>query len=539
MKIPGTWLLAIPLIACLASCAGDNAPATPAAKPLDESPAGTGATSPAGIAWFPGTVDEAFAAAREQDKPIFLYFGAEWCPYCKELQATVFRRDRFIELSRQFVAINLGVDNTDSISDGDRFNVYGLPTVIVFNAAGEELTRIAGGIDSEQYAGVLELSLNAIRPVSELVHTVQAGGQLDSDDWQLLATYSWSQDRGQAVQEQDTQAVLQELLDQCPIEMKRTCSRLLVAAVAQWAWNEERDTSPPPHYLTRVEAIVADPVLSGDNLVVLAGISGELVAELAAGDAHTALQKQLQQQFETALADRKLDPLVRAYALAGWVSAAGATLDEEESLPARDVAWIKEQADRLLAELGPYQQHAGINTLWHVYYDAGLTEDARAALLRGVEVSRTPYYFMSGLGRLERDQGNNSAALDWYRRARDAATGPTSRVRWSSGYLMRMIQLAPEDTDGIGAAAGDLIAEAASQDRWLENYERGFGRISEALLEWSASGNSAEAESRQAVISTLRAQMRAHCSPDALAGEPATTCTNFLAVTEAGQTPAA
>ena len=40
-----------------------------------------------GIDWFDGTVDEAFAAAKASGKPIFPYWGAEWCPPCHAISA--------------------------------------------------------------------------------------------------------------------------------------------------------------------------------------------------------------------------------------------------------------------------------------------------------------------------------------------------------------------------------------------------------------------------------------------------------------------
>lgn len=44
-----------------------------------------GLDRPAGIDWFEGSVEGAFATAKTQDKPIFLYWGAVWCPPCHEL----------------------------------------------------------------------------------------------------------------------------------------------------------------------------------------------------------------------------------------------------------------------------------------------------------------------------------------------------------------------------------------------------------------------------------------------------------------------
>src|SRR5689334_4983761 len=56
-----------------------------------------------GIAWFDGDVDAAFAAARASNKPVLLYWGAQWCPPCKQLKSAVFSRPDFIEKSKLFV----------------------------------------------------------------------------------------------------------------------------------------------------------------------------------------------------------------------------------------------------------------------------------------------------------------------------------------------------------------------------------------------------------------------------------------------------
>src|SRR5690606_18510783 len=59
-----------------AAAAGTAAPPTeqpPAAPP----PSSAGSEVPAGIAWFAGSLDEAFAAARAAGEPVLLYWGAE------------------------------------------------------------------------------------------------------------------------------------------------------------------------------------------------------------------------------------------------------------------------------------------------------------------------------------------------------------------------------------------------------------------------------------------------------------------------------
>ena len=62
------------------------------------------------IQWFEGTVEEAFAAAKAEGKPIYLYWGAEWCPPCHAIKATVFRSAEFIRRSKLFVPVYLDGD---------------------------------------------------------------------------------------------------------------------------------------------------------------------------------------------------------------------------------------------------------------------------------------------------------------------------------------------------------------------------------------------------------------------------------------------
>ena len=62
------------------------------------------------IAWFAGSVEDAFAEAQAASRPVFLFWGAAWCPYCQQLKSSVFTRRDFIEKSRLFVSVYLGGD---------------------------------------------------------------------------------------------------------------------------------------------------------------------------------------------------------------------------------------------------------------------------------------------------------------------------------------------------------------------------------------------------------------------------------------------
>src|SRR5258706_327979 len=176
----GTWLgVAVLLISCSRS-------PTPAGPPAG-SAAGAAASSAvpphadaAGIDWYRGEVSDAFGAARTAHKPILLYWGAIWCPPCKELKSTVFSRPDFIARSRLFLPVYLDGDEAGAQKWGEKFHVSGYPTLVVLNAEGRELMRIAGGMDLNQYATVLDTALADLQPADALLSTAAAGKALDA-----------------------------------------------------------------------------------------------------------------------------------------------------------------------------------------------------------------------------------------------------------------------------------------------------------------------------------------------------------------------
>ena len=167
--------------AAMVACGSDQ---EQSAQPLPEVDVDAAASlDPAkGIDWYEGSVEEAFAAAKESGKPIYLYWGAVWCPPCHAISATIFKSPEFLERSKLFIPVYLDGDTDNAQAYGEKFGVRGYPTMIVFDSEGVELTRIPGGIDLQAYANVLDLTLNHASSASDVVAALAAGAEPDGPE---------------------------------------------------------------------------------------------------------------------------------------------------------------------------------------------------------------------------------------------------------------------------------------------------------------------------------------------------------------------
>lgn len=480
------------------------------------------------IAWFSGSVDEAFTQAANTNKPIFLYWGAEWCPPCHELKATIFQRPEFIRQSRLFLPVYLDGDSERAQLYGEKFGVRGYPTVIIFSPAGEEITRIPGGMDIQQYVGVMNMALNALRPVTDLVASVRGGHSLADADWNMLASYSWGQDGGRVLGEASLFDTATLLATACPSTLPIEKSRLEMLALTAWLQDEDRDETLVPELSAALNSVLADEDLTAANInsflynsdamIVLLGGEGEQRAQLA---------EQLQALALSVYENPATTVLERLDALFAWQDAQLALLDEGVQLPEGKQRWLYTETEKTRESLNSYQQHAAINTVSQMYYQAGLVPEARDALTYGMEVSKQPYYFMSSMGHMERLEGNDTVALRWYRKAWEASSGGATRVQWGTNYVLALLKLSPDDLAAIDEASNTVLSELAAQDSGLRHRSvMRMNRLSSDLLEWGADDGA-----RQQVLARLRAQMEGICAR--VSGDLPETCDSFLQLPQA------
>ena len=424
------------------------------------------------------------AAAGEQDKPLFLYWGAVWCPPCNELNVTVFKNREFIEQSRLFIPVYLDGDTPRAQLHGERFQVWGYPTVVLFRPDGQEVTRIPGGIELHRYLDVLELVLNDIRPVVELVGAVTAGETIDDRDWELLAWYSWGQDRGRALGVHERHALFRQLAHTVPEHMDQARSRLQLQAIDAWMARPSgvRDGSLAGEYRDWLNAILAEETLTRANLEYLSYEVTDLVAAL-----HTTSTPLDLGQWDRQLAyfadQPSLSTSARVMAVTGRVSLAKARSgipDELMREVERTVAWADAEATT-----GDERQSA-ISAAWSLLVTAGRTDEAEALFAAELEKSHSPYVLMTALADMAARAGREQEALAWLERAWGESVGAATRVQVGVKYLVGLMQFAPDDSAALWEGVSTLMSELQAQQEPLHGRNaRGLDRLSVQMLAWA------------------------------------------------------
>lgn len=103
--------------------------------------------------------EEDFQEALLNKQKIVIDFYADWCIPCKELDALTFSDKRVINELKNY--ITLKVDMTQTLSEKNdiirkKFNIVGMPTVLIIDSNGNEVERLTGFVNSDEFLKKLQ-----------------------------------------------------------------------------------------------------------------------------------------------------------------------------------------------------------------------------------------------------------------------------------------------------------------------------------------------------------------------------------------------
>ena len=110
------------------------------------------------INWKPYTANTSLASLGTS-KGMIIDFYADWCIPCKELDASTFRDPSVINTAKDFLTFKANM--TKSLSPEvealrNKYDIVGVPTVIIVNSKGQEVKRLTGYVDANQFLQILK-----------------------------------------------------------------------------------------------------------------------------------------------------------------------------------------------------------------------------------------------------------------------------------------------------------------------------------------------------------------------------------------------
>lgn len=110
----------------------------------------------------------AVARAKKENKPLLIDFSARWCPGCVRLEKEILDLPEFKALTKDYVKVKLDVDRFENGVVGGKFDVHGIPTLLVATPAQEEVGRIYDYQPMEVIRPFLESVQSDPAPIAEL-----------------------------------------------------------------------------------------------------------------------------------------------------------------------------------------------------------------------------------------------------------------------------------------------------------------------------------------------------------------------------------
>jgi thiol-disulfide isomerase/thioredoxin len=429
------------------------------------------------IAWFNGTVHQAIAAASKNHKPLLVFWGAKWCPYCQALRKTVFTRADFIEKTTLFIPVYLDGDLPGAQVWGETFKVSGYPTLLILTADRTELARLSGGMDLSHYATVLDEALEDQRPILDILQKVGSPAECHR-----LSYYGWDPT---AIADMSDARLAKALANAAALCQGPDRTRLNL-----WALNLGLEARSDPAQLVQsvkeLSVLLEHPQEIQPAFDLLVGLDDSIITLVKEQGATFAdvFRTRWVQTMQVAADDERFGDADRLLALASSLGATQAlTPDHTIPAPVRQAALDRIQR-ALGAEGDRYKRNDLVNAAGILYDELGEEDTARAMYLKELPNTHTPYYYMSHLAAIAEKQGRPQEALDWLSKAYVAAEGPSTHLRWGSAYLRALIRLAPNDSEAIRAVALQVATDASPDV--VAGRSRGYiAQISKALDAWA------------------------------------------------------
>jgi len=101
---------------------------------------------------------ENYEASLKNNERMVVDFYADWCIPCKELDALTFSDERVLKEFERFTVYKVDMTINNEINEQlrKRFNVLGMPTVLIIDSKGNEIKRLTGFVNADEFLSLID-----------------------------------------------------------------------------------------------------------------------------------------------------------------------------------------------------------------------------------------------------------------------------------------------------------------------------------------------------------------------------------------------
>lgn len=104
--------------------------------------------------------DQALAAAKAEQKLVFIDFFTDWCGPCKKMSTSVFPQQSVGDyMNATFIPVKYDAEK-EGAELAKKYGIHSYPTYVITNDKGEEVTRFSGAMDGDRFLGKLQAQLD-------------------------------------------------------------------------------------------------------------------------------------------------------------------------------------------------------------------------------------------------------------------------------------------------------------------------------------------------------------------------------------------
>ena len=127
------------------------------------------------VDWFHGSLEEAQARAKAENKLVFVDVGAYWCPPCQKLDEQVFVEAQVGEaLGDRYVSVHIDAEKGEGPDVVREYHVQAYPTLLVLEPGGMEKGRIVDFLPAKDLLVALERIEKGESVLADAIEKVEA-----------------------------------------------------------------------------------------------------------------------------------------------------------------------------------------------------------------------------------------------------------------------------------------------------------------------------------------------------------------------------